>query len=111
MRILSHRRGNPDTEASRSLNHRVTSRLHSPAAVGPRNFRVVACFVVLLSSSSGCCAVRSRLSVSARIREIRGHLPFLIALVVNFGALGSLCLCGSTPFLQLRKRFDDWMWH
>ena len=28
MRILSHKRGNPDTEASRSLNYRVTSRLH-----------------------------------------------------------------------------------
>ncbi len=27
-RILRHNRGNPDTEVSRSLNHRVTSRLY-----------------------------------------------------------------------------------
>jgi hypothetical protein len=28
MRIFSPERGNPDTDASRSLNHRVTSRLY-----------------------------------------------------------------------------------
>ena len=28
MRILSHNRGNPDPDVSRSLNHRVTSRLY-----------------------------------------------------------------------------------
>ena len=28
-RILRHRRGNPDTEVSRSLTHRATSRLYS----------------------------------------------------------------------------------
>jgi len=32
MRIFSHRRGNPDMDASRSLNHRVTSRLHYQSA-------------------------------------------------------------------------------
>ncbi len=28
MRILSHQRGNPDTDVSRSLPHRATSRLY-----------------------------------------------------------------------------------
>jgi len=29
MRLLRHRRGNPDTELCRSLNHRATSRLYT----------------------------------------------------------------------------------
>ena len=29
-RLLRHNRGNPETDVSRSLNHRVTSRLYRP---------------------------------------------------------------------------------
>ena len=32
-RILRHTRGNPETEVSRSLNHRATSRLYRPSQV------------------------------------------------------------------------------
>ena len=43
-RILRHVRGNPDTEVSRSLNHRATSRLYpkSEARVGRRGPRPMA---------------------------------------------------------------------
>ena len=42
-RILRHTRGNPDTEVSRSLNHRATPRLyHPPGALSVTGRRLIA---------------------------------------------------------------------